>query len=161
MLKDFEELSIPLQKRRIVKDAITQIRAGIIVPAQGDYFTLLSNSEFKDLQKILKLKQEETCEACAKGTLFAACVLNVNKVKKNEAIGDEKFQKRKLKKWFSPLELDMIETAFEGEEIVDSTNKITPEMREACVNFGEEFYDPKERLLAILENILENKVFKP
>lgn len=166
-MKDFKDLSKAFQKRRIVKDAIKQIELGIVTPNHGTYFNLELKFDTKNLQKILQQKQVDTCTACAKGALFAACVLNVNKVNTNQFIDIGTFQVKKLKQWFSVLELNMMETAFEKEVIVDNTKELYDEdgdhtqLAEACIAFGKQYNKPKERLLAILYNVLENGSFNP
>jgi hypothetical protein len=166
-MKKFEELSIPLQKKRIVRDAIAQIQAGVIVPTEGEYFYLPDTHGEKDLQTILKRGETYTCEACAKGSLFASCVISTNEVSTRDSLGSESFQSNKLKKWFSYLELDMIETAFEKEIITDNEGALRNEygnentLAKSCVRFGKRFKSDKNRLLAILNNILKNGTFKP
>lgn len=92
-------------------------------------------------------------------------------------------QKKKLKKWFPTLELDMIETSFERRVIVDSNAKLqtkkhiyssifldyvistkftNTDLAKRCIAFGRQYKKASDRLLAILENILENKgIFTP
>lgn len=178
----FEALSVGRQKMRIVKDAIMQINSKILEVQTGKYYSLLHSAyrekdgklKTNNLQKLLQEAKpnEPVCQVCAKGALFAGCVFNVNKVKSN--FGDnffvretEMFQKKKLIKWFSPLELDMIETAFERRLITDSTQSLRTEkgrdneLAKKCISFGKKYKSHTNRLLAILNNILENKVFKP
>jgi len=185
-MKAFKELTVRGQKMRIVRDAISQIQKKVIVPKNGDYLTLTDNKSIQErddyffsrkarnIQKILLKGQPNTCQACAKGSLFASCVISTNNVYtiKHE-YDDEKFQKKKLHKWFSDLELDMIETAFEERVIADSERKLAKyngygekterktELGIKCSKFGKLYKKPDKRLLAILENILKNGSFKP
>jgi len=92
-------------------------------------------------------------------------------VKTSQDIQSESFQKSKLRKWFAPLELDMIEAAFEKVVICDTARKLQvmlpsfktkpTKLGKKCILFGRQFKTPKERMLAILENILVNKTFTP
>lgn len=175
MKKKFEELkSKRAQKMRIVQDAIDQIKIGQIIVTRGSYFNFEDPNLFSfpkfSLQK--KLKQGEKCECCAKGALFASCVLETNKVNSQQEYTEESFQKNKLKEWFSPLELDKIEAAFEtvviadSEGVLEKKNKISGEtnptnLGKKAIKFGKKYEDNTERLLAILSNIKINGSFKP
>jgi hypothetical protein len=169
-MKKFNDLTLKGQKMRIVKDAIAQIKNKVIIPTEGDYMILNYHGDLIDIQKILKLKKKDTCQACAKGSIFAACVLNTNKVNRKDEFDSEWFQKAKLSKWFSALELDMIETAFETSVVKDSTGSLETagfytnyrtELGDKCVAFGEKYKTSRGRLLGILNNVLKNGSFKP
>lgn len=178
-MKKFEDLSLKGQKMRIVKDAISQIEGKKFLPKEGTYLQFLQEddlsyypSEYESIQKTI---QKRNCECCAKGAIFASCILNINKVKGKDAFNDESFMKSKLKKWFTALELDMIEAAFETEVISNTDSKleefgeddygsittVLTELGKKCVKFGEKYKSPKGRLLGILNNILKNGEFKP
>ena len=162
---------------RIVKDAIAQIKAKMFIPSEGTYLRLLDEDRHEYFpgynESIQKLLEKDKCDCCAKGAIFASCVLNVNKVDGKDKYTEEYFIKSKLKKWFSPLELDMIETAFEQRIVIDTTDKLennnydewgdpTPtKLAEKCIKFGIKYNNSKKRLIAILENVLKNKKFKP
>lgn len=153
----FEELSKADQKVRIVKDAIRQIKLGKIKPTQGIYLKVKNNGSGKkivsdndNLQTLIK-KPSFKCEACAKGALFAACVLGVNEVYGKDEYSSDLFQSRKLRPWFSKKEIDLIETTFEGWL---GPNTLTTQ-------FATKYKNSEKRLLAILKNILKNKTFKP
>lgn len=192
-MKKFEECSIKTQKKRIVQDAIAQIQNKTFRVSNGNY--MIINNEYHhnknnqpkgkiSIKDILLKQEKNTCTVCAKGAIFAACVLNVNKVYLKDHYSEEEFQKGKLKKWFSPLELDMIETAFERTIIVDTDEcleegneyyynqgdeenpifeeeKVLSMLGRKCIKFGKKYKSDKNRLLAILNNILINGEFKP
>lgn len=178
MAKKFENLTIEEQKMRIVTDAIKQIKFKKIVPTTGDYLKMFRKNKTKrvfkkagSIKEFLNLP-EVYCEACAKGAIFASCVMINNKVKGEDNFSDESFQKEKLSKWFPLLELDMIEAAFEVRVVQDTTNKLEKSvgpswykkpttMGSKAINFGRKYDDDEKRLLAILENILQNGKFKP
>lgn len=169
-MKNFKDLTLRGQKMRIVNDAIKQIESGIIKAQQDIYFAQVHEEDLYrkgSLKKILETANTTVCEACAKGTLFVACVLNVNKVDiDNYRVTEESFQTKKLSKWFSAKELDMIETAFEQAIIRDSTNCLQTEYRytdlaHRCIKFGCKYKTDKKRMLAILNNIAVNGEFKP
>lgn len=156
-MKKFEDLSMADQKIKIVKDAIKQIKLGKILVTTGVYMRITNNgsgrrriSDTKSLKTLIE-KPEFKCEACAKGALFASCVLETNEVYGNDIYNTEGFQSDKLRPWFSKKELDNIEGTFEG-----WANKGTKSLI-----FHEKYTNSKTRLLAILNNILKNKTFKP
>lgn len=168
-MKKFKDLTIKGQKMRIVRDAILQIEKGIVTPKQGSYMNLNYFGKLKDFQKILQLGEKYTCEACAKGSLFASCVLNTDKVKVGkDAIDFEGFQKKKLSKWFSKGELDMIETAFEGAVVEDSDGILRgsgdtihglTKIADKCIKFYQKYGNSTRRLLAILKDIQKHGSF--
>lgn len=167
-MKKFKELSINLQKKRIIQDAILQIKTGVVIPAHAGYVNFGSREfDTKSFQKILEC-QKNVCEVCAKGSIFTSYVLNLNKVTIDDVNRyGESFQKKKLLTWFTHKELDMIEAAYEKTIVCDESDSLKNETYEVtelgkkCIRFGKRFKKPKNRLLGILKNILANKTFKP
>jgi hypothetical protein len=172
----FEQLDKQAQKRRIVLDAIEQINLGVIISSLGDYFIINKrpiDPDYEEYNLQTLIRNGKKCHCCAKGTLFAACVLNVNDVYiDKDRYNYESFQKQKLLPWFSALELDMIETAFERMVVHDTTDKLTENIEEqginrktelaiACEKFGGNYSTATERMLGILNNILEYGTFTP
>ena len=181
-MKKFKDLTEKQQRVRIIKDAIAQIKLKNFKISTGNYLKFPVGTDGNtyyptDTESIQKTLTERKCECCAKGAVFAACVLNVNKVYGKDDYGNEDFQKKKLRKWFKPLELDMMETAFEGRVCEDSTDKLQAQtgaedywgdqeweptgLGKECIKFGSKYKNPRNRLMAILENILEFGTFKP
>lgn len=165
--KQFKDFTLVTQRKKIIKDAIAQIDKTII-PKAGDYVDI--PHDFRQKKTGLKEMFEEgkvKCEACLKGSLLIGCVLNVNKVTTYDEYGSEPFIVKKLSTWFSPLELDMMETAFEQTVIEDNTMVLRDEdydnlpLANKCIAFGRKYKTDKKRLLAILNNMLENGKFKP
>lgn len=156
-MKKFKDLSKIDQKLAIVKDAIKQIKIGKTIVTTGVYMEVVDNGEGSslvddkdNLKKLIK-RPDFICQACAKGALFAACVLETNEVYGNNHYSLESFQSHKLKPWFKRGEIDLIEETFEGWGDKES----------ASFKFYKKYKNPKTRLLAILNNILENKEFSP
>ena len=118
------------------------------------------------MQSVIGTK-ENTCTCCAKGAIFASCVMNVNKVTNKDNFYNEKFQKTKLKKWFSAKELDTIETAFESYVVEDSSGLLLDEyhgyrnLARHAISFGRKYHTSEKRLLAILRNIIKYGEFTP
>lgn len=166
-LKPFEELTIPQQKKRIVRDAIAQINSKNIEPTEGEYLAFEIYPKRKQSLQDIIASGNNQCTACAKGAIFASCVLNVNKVYGKDSFNQEYFMKNKLTTWFTPLELDMIEAAFEvcvvtnDNGLLEDKNYNLTKLGKKCIKFGGKYKNTTNRLLAILNNILENKVFTP
>jgi len=167
----FNKLSKQEQKIKIVKDAIAQIKIGAFIASRGNYLNIdnLDYEEEISLQELIGTN-EHTCECCAKGAIFASCVMNVNKVTNKDFYYDECFQKDKLKKWFSAKELDTIETAFEMDVIEDSTDSLKivsygirelTKLAKDAIKFGKKYKTNELRLLGILKNIIKYGEFTP
>lgn len=139
----------PTQRRRmIVEDALKQIKNGTITPEMGLYVSLREPvathryayvSSDEPLQPVL-LKGQAHCECCAKGALFVSCVRLSNRYNGNPT-GIDSDMINDLVGWPED-NYNLIEEAFESLE-------------------GEYWYDTypkdKDRLVAILKNILSNK----
>lgn len=154
----------------IVQDAIAQIKSGVVTPSdRGKYFILNwvpdSLKADTDLQKILV--NGGACEACALGVIFAEAVILTNGVKTNDDTNSHYFQLGKLLKWFSEKELDMIETAYEGHVINDSSTVLLDpsffytKLAMKCMDFGRKYETSEDRMVGILKNILKHQKFTP
>jgi hypothetical protein len=159
--KAFNALSRKDQRILILKDALRQIKIGKFKPTNGTYLEVEGfNSSLQ-----VNLIEASKCDCCAKGAIFSSCVLNSNKVSSAEDYNDDSFVSKKLAKWFTRKELDMMEAAFElradiGDTFNEYTDKIE-ELGEACVKFGEKYPSSSERLVAILKNTLKFGKFDP
>jgi hypothetical protein len=122
----------------------------------------------QSIQQLL-IESPLKCKCCAKGALFAACVIETNEVLGKQNFSHQPFIKKKLKKWFSTTELDMIETAFEKAVIrmaLSHSFKFknadgNTALADRCIAFGRKYVTDRSRLLAILNNILEHGEFTP
>jgi len=127
-ISEFNALSKSEKRIAIAKDALVQIKTKKIIATNGHYLSILSGFKNEDsLQKKIDSKGF-SCQCCAKGALFISCVRQVNQVNMTDNWSDERFQKSKSKDYFSVLQLDMIETAFEGQLIQDSTGELEERM---------------------------------
>lgn len=159
-----------------VLDSNTYINTGFIGKIEMD----------KQLQK--SLKKLKNCEVCALGACMLAKVDLFNKCKINEVLTqvqnwDSTPSNRflvhsrsdvadQLSSMFSEEQLDLIEAAFEcNDSNARSSNKKSyiPDYQltdfgvkcQQAVKFGEQYPEPKERLRAIMKNIIKNDgVFK-
>jgi hypothetical protein len=166
---EFNVLSKAEKRIAIAKDALAQIKQKKILPTTGFYLNIPGQWDNENsLQKEIK-KKDFYCHCCAKGALFVSCVKQVNEVRMFEDWEDERFQKDKLKDYFSVLQLDMIEAAFEGMVIADSAKKLeyyekytknTP-LGLKCIKFTQGL-NAEERMEKILNNIIKNNgYFRP
>jgi hypothetical protein len=65
-----------------------------------------------------------------------------------------------LAKWFSREQLDLIECAFERSVTFD-TGGSSYRSRVRALGFGDRYLDPRDRLEAIMQNIVDNGRFIP
>lgn len=177
----FEKLT-PAQKRvTIAKDVIAQVKLGKIKAQRGTYVE----------HGVVEGNKIDSCTACALGSLFA-CAIDKPALKNfvEEEIGlesgdtdfyydNQSEMQQALSPYFDVFQLELVESAFEQtatnidsadyEEIVtgeDSEWRITdPKIRklvDKAVAFGNKFVGSKQRLIAIMQNIVTNKgTFKP
>ena len=176
--KPFSRLSKSEKRVAIAKDVLGQLKLKKIVAERGVYvdIPLLDNEEGKQLQSLLKKKQ---CNCCALGSCFVSLVRKENKfiIKhkhirnsiKNGYIGKEDFRSR-LKKYFTQLQLDLIESAFEG-----NVNHTDGDTTSDKFSYAHKFHDKfrtidksmtkqqqNDCLVAIMKNIIANKgTFNP
>lgn len=158
--RNFEKLRKQQKRVAVARDVIARLELGTIKATPGTYLALKSATldmcntpESRRLDKILN---KEPCEACAIGGAFTAYVgivdgLSLDRmratVRLNKGITNfgEDDLREKLGEIFGSHELDTIERAFEG------------------WSWGEVFSQaPKERLVAIMKNIIRHRgYFRP
>ena len=154
------------QKRvMIAQDVIARVEAENLIAKTG---TLVEIGDFDDDSLPLKEainSQEASCSVCAKGSLLCAFVGRVNKFTIDDITEDcilsiDGKVHRKLKELFTPVQLDLMEIAFEGKSYL----MIAQEDRSiiGALNFYGKYDFQKERLLAIMQNLILNQgTFKP
>jgi hypothetical protein len=163
--KAFKALSPEQQRIAVAVDAIGQIHLSKFVPVTGNYFELGLDSEVRaedDLQKLMAT-EGAICEVCARGAVFASAVrLSDGVLVPAQCDGmrcvefgacDTSFL-RKEREIFTRGQLALMETAFElnYEHVHDCTNRDAI----AAVKFGYQYEDSYDRLLAILQNVVES-----
>lgn len=161
-----------LQKRMLIlKDALAQIKLQFLKPAHMGvcdlkYFDDETGNGAKEILQKFKT-ENDACYVCARGSLLLAGVMRFNKFSVDDlttaehdgSYDEDSITDTKLKSWFSPKQLMMMETAFEN-----SYNDIElgEDLWIRCADFGLRYRSPKRRLIAILENAIKNKgEFKP
>lgn len=157
------------KKRKIVllaKDVIERINLKQLKPTTGVVCRLEDKRDVKSTDNIKNiLPKIKNCECCAKGALFLGYIGRVNEMTVGE-IEDESShnsaEMQKLLKIFDDYQLSLIETAFEGHQVIARDSKrewieIEEEVFERAVNFYENYRFPKDRLIAICKNLIKNK----
>lgn len=157
-VKTWSKMTVVEKRKAIAADVIANIKNQILVITKADYCTLnISANSRKEFQQQLKTKR--SCKVCAMGALMASDIIN-----RNNALflagwdGDDVVSR--LKNIFSEHQLRLIETAFEKSVIEslstlydDETDDITDLARNA-IKFGSKYTDNKNRLVAIMNNII-------
>lgn len=159
--KRFEAM-MPCEKRiAIAKDVIAQVRSQKFVAEQGTYIRA-KGYKYEDRvahkDKVDELLQIEgvTCNVCAKGAVFMSYVMKTGGCDVSDAnhSGTHTIA-HKLKDIFDSDQLDLMESAFERSPF----GRCDPG---DAVRFGRKYGNSHDRLIAIMENVIENKgTFKP
>lgn len=139
------EAMTPEQKRvHIAQDTMQQIQKGWITVQRGTYLDWDGGDDYEP---------GEECRACALGSIFAACIARPELKLKAEPgyEGDDNEQRVALSPYFSEEQLMLIESAFEMDDFTYGDDGW-----EDAVDFGRMFNNDKDRLLAILQNIIDN-----
>lgn len=172
--KEFSKLTASEKRVSIAKDVIKQLKAGSFIAAHRVYVRskqLQSKIEtlgFDDSCELKSLLPTVTCECCAKGSLFLSEVSKRNKYKVDSSTSifcdiDSETITNRLNNLFTKNQLDLIETAFEGELIeIDNDFLRKSKSTSKAIVFKYNFKKPSDVLIAIMENIITNKgTFKP
>lgn len=183
VVKPFSKLSKADQRIAIAKDVILSLRRGQYIAETGRYVNLdeieIKKDAFDvhydtklDIQKTLN--KVKMCPVCALG----ACILSLTRFKNklkwgdvgmNGAAMDSPRTKKLFSSLFSPEQLLLIESAFEGynpgsDRIADQLfdfNDLTDEQISKVEEFRYRYDEPNDRLVAIMKNIIKNKgIFK-
>jgi len=164
--KQFEQLSKAEKRVAIAKDVLKLIKAEKLIPETGSYVendqldSILWNNDEVDIKKALK-ELQQPCEVCALGAIFYA-----ETIKRNDCVIVGRFVRRdditkRMKDIFTKGQMIMIESAFESGDF-NELRIVSQGNIELSINFGSQYTEPKERLVAIMENIVKNKgTFKP
>lgn len=189
MISEIAWAKMSRQQRKVAlcKDVIASIQNSTLHVDDGNYIRVRSRDyDFNDLLPMLGCKLskqqskvlQERCKVCAIGSLFIRYLVNLDNFTLPEysiseyaddiTIDDDDMIKH-LNDCFTPEELRFIEAAF---EMTNSHYKLhfnryllleeEDNFLDACMKFGADFEDPADRLLAIMQNIVDHKgEFKP
>ncbi len=165
--KDFDNLSPEGKRVAIALDAKIQILMDKYQPNTGHYVILkkdhyylkhefdwdtIKHQEARDVMK----EDGITCSVCAKGALLCSLISYKDNASVNSIYNTSYGETRdRLKDYFSVAQIDLIELAFEG--FMPNTNyEISTKTFKAARKFYETLSPSKERLLKILDNIVDN-----
>lgn len=170
----------------IAKDVIQWMDTKKMLVANAGY--LYSSSDlfsFKDVGENADLRsklQGKECRVCALGAVFLTTVDRFNKVgcgdisvepnpyfpEKDYTINHLRRNSltKYLKRYFTPLQMGMIESAFECSEYYDGLSTSAQRAVIKAMNYGINLHnngvDPEGKLRSIMKNIITNKgTFKP
>ena len=173
MNQAFKKASKAQKRVMIAQDVIAQIKAKRYVPESGT-FVIANWSEkidYKDhsdnIQEAFQKKQIETCQVCALGGLFMSCTnlnnnTNFEQLEQAEDLGEmidnEERISNGMDKFFSVNQLKLIETYFENAQGYFRDYEVSINIPESHRNaFHNQYLDDDERMIAIMENIVNNK----
>jgi hypothetical protein len=133
----------------IAKDALKWVKAGVLTPMAGDYIVPENDLDPYDygMDKVqLRDIVLGKCQVCMKGALFLAKAVRYNNVLASQLDLAQCSMDTPMNEHFSPVQLSLIESAFEGWDHV-----------EGCEEFNSRYPDDSDRMIAILKNIIKNK----
>lgn len=162
MDKKFEEMTREERKVAVCKDVLS--RLDVMQVTSGSYVD--SDNEYDCEHDAVVTPSEcdmlfEACEVCARGALLLGRVAVFNKLTWGEIglVGDHTITASDsdttngLDGIFTYYELCELETAF---ELGMNLYVLGGDAYDAARNFGHLYPDPKDRLRAILENVIQN-----
>lgn len=176
----FRKLSKPRQRVWIARDVISQIRSRQLIPKHGVGYMVLGdytrNSQFnalcmkEDPSDIREFIGDDVCHVCGIGGTFIAALKLADELtfKDINQTQDDQIMRDYLRSWFSDVQIALIECAFERNDAYlqkvgsrERRNK-NHDAASRARNFGFEFDRPDQRLIAIMQNIIDNDgTFKP
>lgn len=174
--KPLDEQPDWVQRVIIAKDVIAQIEAERYFAKGGSYIRISEEDDYRGSVKE-NFQNIKHCKVCALGGCFLSIVRFKNNVDFDELtdIGAMQFAhnnkfKQILTSIFSIQQLILIENAFEngwfGESPIfgsyDEKYSVSRQDKHEAWEFGQQFSNQNDRLIAIMQNIIDNKgTFKP
>jgi wyosine [tRNA(Phe)-imidazoG37] synthetase (radical SAM superfamily) len=132
--EEFFNSSKPEKRVRIAKDVLKRIEFDNLVPTTGHYIMTQTIIDIHNKNPLLSLKDiinsDISCEVCAKGAMFCAYIGRVNDFPAynvtnwNNRLGNK--LNYKILEIFTPKQLALIETAFEGKNWMQMDVKLNP-----------------------------------
>jgi hypothetical protein len=148
----FNKMSPEKKRVTIAKDTIAALKTNKVCATVRVYLgeSARSNGD--------KLSNNARCQACALGSMFVGLTTRV----KDLSVKVDNFRQH-LVEYFSPIQLKVIESAFEGGmHYSDIHNLYGDNYHDKAVRYKYAYTDLEERLIAIMENIIKNNgEFKP
>jgi hypothetical protein len=172
----FDKASAAQKRVLIARDVIARVKAKTYTPVTQSWVKIEEdNAEDSSLQKAL-IEKTVKCNCCALGGLMLSCVAFKDQMEIDEAESSldfsvvwEEVSESQIGNYFSSKQLQLIEGAFErGEGFFRPKDSFNPEWDDEdgsfiggetfkrAIAFGEKYKSEKDRLIAIMENIIEN-----
>lgn len=178
----FNKLTKPQKRVQIAKDVLAQLKIGFLKAKTGVYtdsksldriFQKINNTydlDQSNLSNLLNVEvkdifdKDKSCTVCGIGSLFVCAVKRLDKLKLKDLFNDADIAQSDvhsyLSKYFSLLQLNLIESAFEGGEFLNSPYydniKAVSQSEKAVSYFDGQRINSTEKLKAIMNNIVEN-----
>lgn len=139
--------------RAVAKDVLLQLENKMFIVDGGYYLDYPASVMYGDDIKTANPEIIKNCRVCAKGAMFVSRALLFNEYKFGDSVsyrvGDD----------FGRLNSDLIEGAFET--CTPASGNDTG-LRDSAIKFGKKYKNQRNRLKAIMQNVLDNGgVFRP
>jgi len=166
MNKKFKSSRKAEKRVLIAQDVIAMVKAGKREPKMGYYVKIRNRENFEPNESVQKINDEIECHCCALGACLLSTIKFINSVELWELSYLEANSKNMwglLKPIFTSKQMLLIEYAFEirkhGDRVGEKTFKkyLTEKEVELSIKFGERYESENDRLIAIMENIINNK----
>lgn len=161
-------------------DVIAQLSSKKIRAREGVYLIVDGMDHIGDDDAAKSAKEVfdgASCEACALGSLFVSSVRIKNGLLATEALDEDEVydpsignyrdvvtcdtavMRSRLSEYFDPLQVDLIESAFEKSDMVDPDegDAETEGLVTDAITFGEAYERPVDRMRAIMQNIIDHR----
>lgn len=174
----FTSLSPAKKRVAIAKDVIEQVKAERYLAKNRTYIDFLMKFDGQIQSKFDKVK----CQCCALGAMFLSDVKYTNNctIEDLDRINFSREEENRLQNYFDIEQLILIEAAFEcwgfetitefdgceedyriiegfGYDVMLSDLSLTSEDIDKAAQFGYQYDDNSERLIAIMRNIIKNR----
>jgi hypothetical protein len=166
----FKNMTESGKRVAIAKDVIRSVLEDkTIKPQAGVYFEsnsldgTLNNMRYEEIDESsiefrdVFLKKLHECTACAVGSMFVCSMLRDDNLTITEF--RESFDnKHVLRRFFSSGQIYLIESAFERDNMhwCNEDWELEQDNIYAAIKFGERYTNDKKRLIAIMQNIIDN-----
>lgn len=161
--KPTKRLTITEKRVVVAKDALKQLKAERFVAQIGHYLGMditqaLEEVEDRTCQAQPYLKDAKVCTVCAKGALLLSAIRKFNKATIRDVLNEDMSKPEKL---FGEHNLDNMEAAFETWDCFSGSRYGQP-VPVKVEQFGHNYDNAHDRLVAILKNVIKNNgTFKP
>jgi len=169
---DFQTMSKEEKRVAIAKDVIAQIKAKRYTPKTGNYVKFKNRCKLKREESIQQNFDKVDCKVCAIGSMFMSNIKFNNKFTLVTFEHSGKKQAKKLAKYFSKKDLNLMEYVFENWK-PRSTSYWAPDTFNGALNNikyteseiqrikkAQELFKaktPKDRLVKIMTHLVENR----